>query len=123
MFHADEFEAKASRRDLLRIVGTAMGTSLIAQGVSQAGGTDAQTPFQWPNRKASPANRGVVPPDKTYRMMELSLHIPPEGKFEINLEGVVTSARDAGAESLMFYSQDHGGTPRIRATSACAIPI
>ena len=41
--------------------------------------------------------------------MELSLHLPPEGEFEIDLEAVVKRARDAGAEAVMFYAQDHWG--------------
>ena len=42
-------------------------------------------------------------------MMEMSLHLPPQGEFEIDLEAVVKRARDAGAEALMFYAQDHWG--------------
>jgi hypothetical protein len=53
--------------------------------------------------------KGVISPGKTYRTMELSIHIPPEGKFEINLDAVVKSARDCGTETVMFYSQDHWG--------------
>ncbi len=42
-------------------------------------------------------------------MMELSLHLPPECKFDIDLEGVMAAARDAGAESVLLYAQDHWG--------------
>ncbi|HLV87820.1 MAG TPA: alpha-amylase family protein [Candidatus Sulfotelmatobacter sp.] len=51
----------------------------------------------------------IVPPNKTYRMMEWECHTPPEGNFEINVESALTAARDSGAESMMFYSQDHWG--------------
>jgi hypothetical protein len=51
----------------------------------------------------------IVPPNKTYRMMEWECHTPPEGNFEINLEDALHAAREAGAESMMFYSQDHWG--------------
>jgi hypothetical protein len=51
----------------------------------------------------------IVPPNETYRMMEWECHTPPEGNFEINLEPALAAARDAGAESMMFYSQDHWG--------------
>jgi Hypothetical glycosyl hydrolase 6 len=57
----------------------------------------------------SPAGGRIIPPNKTYRMMEWECHTPPEGNFEINLEDALGAARDAGAESMMFYSQDHWG--------------
>lgn len=41
--------------------------------------------------------------------MEWECHTPPEGDFHINVEGALKAARDAGAESMMFYSQDHWG--------------
>ena len=50
-----------------------------------------------------------IPPNKTYRMMEWECHTPPEGNFEVDFEEAVKAARDAGAESMMFYSQDHWG--------------
>src|SRR5262249_47863045 len=59
-----------------------------------------------------PADSGtskIVPPNKTYRMMEWECHTPPEGNFEINLEDALAAAKDSGAESMMFYSQDHWG--------------
>src|SRR5579871_4839941 len=56
-----------------------------------------------------PTGTKIVPPNKTYRMMEWECHTPPEGNFEINLEDALSAARDAGAESMMFYSQDHWG--------------
>jgi hypothetical protein len=55
------------------------------------------------------ADAKVIAPNKTYRMMEWECHTPPEGNFEINLEAALAAAQDAGAESLMFYSQDHWG--------------
>ncbi len=53
--------------------------------------------------------QGIIRPDKTYRTMELSLHLPPEGEFDIDLDAVMKKARDAGAETVMFYAQDHWG--------------
>jgi hypothetical protein len=41
--------------------------------------------------------------------MEWECHTPPQGNFEINLAAALGAARDAGAESMMFYSQDHWG--------------
>jgi Hypothetical glycosyl hydrolase 6 len=57
----------------------------------------------------SQAGVKIIPPNKTYRMMEWECHTPPEGNFDINLEAALGAARDAGAESMMFYSQDHWG--------------
>ncbi len=101
--------AGANRRDFFRLAGAAAGASIVLGGAGQLSGADEEAFPDLAKRKAAHAKRGVIPPDKTYRMMELSLHLPPEGKFEIDLEGVVASAKDAGAESLMFYSQDHWG--------------
>jgi len=52
----------------------------------------------------SQAGSRIVPPNKTYRMMEWECHTPPEGNFEISLEPALAAARDAGAERMMFYS-------------------
>ncbi|HZP00249.1 MAG TPA: alpha-amylase family protein [Terriglobia bacterium] len=59
--------------------------------------------------RAEHEKRGIIPPEKTYRTMEWSLHFPPQGKFEFNLEEAMKLARDAGSESMLFYSQDHWG--------------
>ena len=52
---------------------------------------------------------GIISPLKTYRMMEWESHTPPEEHFNINFEAALHAAKDAGAEALMFYSQDHWG--------------
>ena len=57
----------------------------------------------------SQAGGKIISANKTYRMMEWECHTPPQGNFEINLEAALGAARDAGAESMMFYSQDHWG--------------
>jgi len=51
----------------------------------------------------------IVSPQKTYRMMEWEFHTPPEERFNINIDGALHAARDAGAEAVMFYTQDHWG--------------
>ncbi len=53
--------------------------------------------------------KGIIPPGQTYRMMEWSLHFPPQGKFEFNLEKAMKLAREAGTESMLFYAQSHWG--------------
>jgi putative glycosyl hydrolase-like family 6 (GHL6) protein/glycosyl hydrolase family 42 (putative beta-galactosidase) len=52
---------------------------------------------------------GIVSPQKTYRMMEWEFHTPPEERFNIDIDGAMHAARDAGAEAVMFYTQDHWG--------------
>ena len=64
----------------------------------------------------------LISPLKTYRMMEWECHTPPEGKFNINVEAAVGAARDAGAESLMFYTQDHWGYALYPSESAVRHP-
>lgn len=53
--------------------------------------------------------KGIITPDRTYRTMEWECHTPPEGNFDIDVEGALNAARSAGAETMMFYSQDHWG--------------
>jgi hypothetical protein len=52
---------------------------------------------------------GIVSPDKTYRMMEWSLHFPPQGRFDFDLEAAMKLTREVGSESVLFYAQDHWG--------------
>ena len=54
-------------------------------------------------------NQGIIPPEKPYRMMEWSLHFPPQGKFDFNLEGAMKMTREVATESVLFYAQDHWG--------------
>ena len=98
----------ASRRAFLRDLGVATGGLIFVPGMARSAlaGEDA-----FPDLAVTGvhAHQGIVSPDKTYRMMELSLHLPPEGQFDIDLEAVVKRARDAGTEAVMFYAQDHWG--------------
>jgi hypothetical protein len=52
---------------------------------------------------------GIVSPGRTYRAMEWEFHTPPEQTFDIDVEKAIAASREAGAESLMFYTQDHWG--------------
>ena len=84
-----------------------------AAGVSAALSTQLRAAeSQYPDRHALQAahdQRGIIAPNKTYRMMEWECHTPPEGDFNIDLDHALNAARDSGAESMMFYSQDHWG--------------
>ncbi len=59
--------------------------------------------------RAAHHRKGIIPPNKTYRMMEWEFHTPPQGELNINVEAAVQAAREAGSESLMVYSQDQWG--------------
>jgi len=92
-----------NRRGFLHTVGAGVGVAL-APPLRAAG--------EYPDIaavRAAHEKKGVIPPHKTYRMMEWECHTPPEGNFKIDLDGALKAARDAGAESMMFYSQDHWG--------------
>src|SRR5579859_7384747 len=55
------------------------------------------------------AQSGILSLARTYRAMEWEFHTPPEQAFDIDIKGAIAASRNAGAESLMFYSQDHWG--------------
>ena len=97
------------RREFLRLGGMAAAATVLAPaGAHSTPSGEVAFPDLSASR-ARHARRGIIPPNKTYRMMELSLHLPPECKFDIDLEGVMAAARDAGAESVLLYAQDHWG--------------
>jgi hypothetical protein len=92
-----------NRRTFLRSAGTGLAAAARGVQAAQAG---------YPDRGALAAahnSRGIIAPNKTYRMMEWECHTPPEGNFNIDVEAALNEARNAGAESMMFYSQDHWG--------------
>src|SRR4051812_10788264 len=80
--------------------------------VAAPAATGFATASNYPNLQslhAAHAAQGIIPPNKTYRMMEWESHTPPNGNFNIDVEAALKAARDAGSESMMFYSQDHWG--------------
>jgi hypothetical protein len=98
----------ASRRGFLQAVGAAAAATGSLPGVRLVAAEPDDYP-QLERLRAEHEKRGIIPPEKTYRMMEWSLHLPPQGKFEFNLEEAMNLARDAGSESVLFYSPDHWG--------------
>ena len=54
--------------------------------------------------------------------MEWEFHTPAQQTFDINVEGAIAASRDAGAESLMFYTQDHWGYAFYPSDSAVRHP-
>jgi hypothetical protein len=109
--------AKSSRRTFLRIAGAGAGAALTLPGSSSlglsTGGIGEPAPDSgYPDLallRAQHAKVGIRSPQKTYRMMEWEFHTPPEERFNIDIEGALHAARDAGAEAMMFYTQDHWG--------------
>src|SRR3990172_5236015 len=102
-------QSLGSRRDFIRTLSEVGGATLILPNFSRtedAGSTDFP---DLATLRTAHANKGVVPPDQTYRMMEWALHFPPQGKFEFDLEAAMKLSRKVGSESMMFYTQDHWG--------------
>lgn len=85
----------------------AAGALVAAPKVGLPAETDAYPNL--PALRAAHQAKGIISPLQTYRMMEWECHTPPEGNFNIDVEGALKAARDAGAETMMFYSQDHWG--------------
>ncbi|MBV8819964.1 MAG: alpha-L-fucosidase [Acidobacteriaceae bacterium] len=92
------------RRTLLQGAGAALSGAFPSNACAAAPNYPDRRALQEAHEKGP-----VVPVNKTYRMMEWECHTPPEGNFDINLDHALKAARDAGAESMMFYSQDHWG--------------
>ena len=101
-----------SRRTFLKLAGA--GAALAFPGSSPAIGTRPliQSGSSYPDLeqlRSRHEKSGIISPQKTYRMMEWEFHTPPEERFNINIDAALHAARDAGAECMMFYTQDHWG--------------
>jgi hypothetical protein len=94
------------RRTFLKIAGGSAGAAMMPDATALAadGGYPDRVQLQDALERA-----GIISPLKTYRMMEWEGHTPPEEHFNINFEAALRAAKDAGAEAMMFYSQDHWG--------------
>ena len=96
-----------NRREFLKTVAAA---PLLGSVAPLAG--NGSTPAQFPDLaqlRGAHEKQGIIPPNKTYRMMEWEFHKPPDVDFNVDWDAAMKAARDAGAESMMFYSQDHWG--------------
>jgi len=97
----------SDRRTFLKVAGSSAGAAvLLPRTAALASDTGYPNLAQLRARHES---AGIRSPLKTYRMMEWEAHTPPEEHFNINLEAATRAAKDSGAESMMFYSQDHWG--------------
>jgi hypothetical protein len=107
------------RRTFLKLAAGAGGFALS----NQAALAQAKGAFPDLNQLRSERDRaGIVSPAQAYRSMEWEFHTPALQSFDINLERAVAASRDAGAQSLMFYSQDHWGYAFYPSDSAVRHP-
>jgi len=98
---------QGNRREFLKTVAAA---PLLGSVSPLAGKAAVQPEFPDLARlRAVHDKQGIIPPNKTYRMMEWEFHKPPDVDFSVDWQAAMKAARDAGAESMMFYSQDHWG--------------
>jgi hypothetical protein len=97
---------KPNRRTFLMLAG-AVGSAI---GLSRLPSLQAESSYpDLAALRAEHEKSGMISPQKTYRMMEWEFHTPPDELFNINIDGAMHAARDAGAEGVMFYTQDHWG--------------
>ncbi len=96
-----------SRRSFLQFLSTGAAAALVSPRVL-AGSSQSVYP-ELTKLLANHKKVGMISPQKTYRMMEWEFQVPPEAKFNINLEAALQASQEAGAESIMFYSQDCWG--------------
>lgn len=104
---SEKVTALTTRRDFLETVGATLGTAMLAPAFP-ATASKGDYP-RVAELLAEHQKKGIISPAKTYRTMEWSIHIPPEGKFNIELAPPMALTREAGAESVMLYAQDHWG--------------
>jgi hypothetical protein len=100
-------DSTQDRRSFLKVLGAASGAAFLLPGAAAREERDDFPSLE--EARAAHHRQGIISPDKTYRTMEWEFHTPPQETFNVNWEAAVQAARDAGAESMMFYSQDHWG--------------
>ena len=112
--------SKTDRRTFLKLAGASAGGVVLLNSIPFAIG---ETTFpDLDQLRHAHRQAGLVSPGRTYRAMEWEFHTPPQQTFDINLDGAIAAARDAGAESLMFYTQDHWGYAFYPSDSAVRHP-
>ncbi len=125
-FDAKEAKPRFDRREFLKTAAQTGAMALLpAHFIQNSESRIQNSNDDYPDlarlRLARP-NSGLISPEKTYRMMEWEFHVPPEANFQIDVEGAVKAARDAGAECLMIYSQSHWGYALYPSDSAVRQP-
>lgn len=97
------------RRRFLQTVG--LGSAAILARSSLQANPDEQAAYpDLAQLRGAHEKLGMIPPDKTYRMMEWESHTwPKETRFDMNLEAAMKVSRGAGAEAMALYTQDTWG--------------
>lgn len=113
-------QSTTDRRTFLKLAGAGAGEMALLNRWASAQGETAFPDLDRLRRAHSQA--GLVSPARTYRAMEWEFHTPPQQTFNIDIEGAIAAARDAGAESLMLYTQDHWGYAFYPSDSAVRHP-
>ena len=108
MIHRRRAISRESRRGFFRSVGAGVASSVLLPDLLLSS-TEAAPYPSLAQLQAEHHKKGMIPPNKTYRMMEWESHTPPEASFDIDVEGAMRATRDAGAESVMLYTQDCWG--------------
>jgi hypothetical protein len=93
------------RRSFIKLA----GAGALALSARQPGAEEKDAFPDIETLRREHAREGIHSPGRTYRAMEWEFHTPPEQAFDINLNAAIEASRNAGAESLMFYTQDHWG--------------
>ncbi|HZP00247.1 MAG TPA: hypothetical protein VFD30_08125 [Terriglobia bacterium] len=108
MFAKYPASLRKGRRQFMKKMGAGTGAALLLPALPASPQESAGFP-SLAERQAAHRKKGMIPANKTYRMMEWEFHSPPNANFNIDVEGALRAAREAGAESVMFYTQDHWG--------------
>ena len=117
---AETDRTKPDRRTFLKMAGAGAGEIILLDSMPAA---DAQSSFpDLDQLRHAHQQAGLVSPMRTYRAMEWEFHTPALQTFDINLEGAIAASREAGAEALMFYAQDHWGYAFYPSDSAVRHP-
>jgi hypothetical protein len=99
---------KTTRRTFLKILNISMGSATTLPGLHAE-----SHPPEYPDLaqlRSAHRKRGMIPPEKTYRMMEWEFHTPPQERFDnINIPAAMNASQHAGTECQLFYTQDHWG--------------
>jgi Hypothetical glycosyl hydrolase 6/Beta-galactosidase trimerisation domain len=112
--------SKTDRRTFLKLASASAGGLVLSNSIPSVAGESTFPDLD--HLRHVHRQAGLVSPERTYRAMEWEFHTPPQQTFDINLDGAMAAARDAGAESLMFYTQDHWGYAFYPSDSAVRHP-
>ena len=111
---------KPDRRTFLKMAGAGAGEAILLNRLPAAQAQSLSPDLDQLRRAHQQA--GPISPMRTYRAMEWEFHTPALQTFDINLEGAIAASREAGAEALMFYTQDHWGYAFYPSDSAVRHP-